>query len=75
MRPSPAIAGQAQGGVASLGVFALFEGAVGDLAQQAGVVVEGADIAPVESPRVYWRVKLSKDELHGTEKISPEVHG
>jgi hypothetical protein len=28
-----------------------------------------------ESPRVYWRVKLSKDELHGTEKISPEVHG
>jgi transposase len=28
-----------------------------------------------ESPRVYWRVKLSKDEPHGTEKISPEVHG
>jgi hypothetical protein len=29
----------------------------------------------IESPRVYWRVKLSKDEPHGTEKISPEVHG
>ena len=29
----------------------------------------------LESPRVYWRVKLSKDEPHGTEKISPEVHG
>jgi transposase InsO family protein len=28
-----------------------------------------------ESPRVYWRVKLSKDEPHGTEKITPEVHG
>ena len=28
-----------------------------------------------ESPRVYWRVKLSKDESHGPEKISPEVHG
>jgi hypothetical protein len=28
-----------------------------------------------ESSRVYWRVKLSKDEPHGTEKISPEVHG
>ena len=28
-----------------------------------------------ESPRVYWRVKLSKDEPHGTEKIPPEVHG
>jgi predicted site-specific integrase-resolvase len=32
-------------------------------------------IEPSESPRVYWRVKLSKDEPHGTEKISPEVHG
>jgi hypothetical protein len=31
--------------------------------------------AQSESPRVYWRVKLSKDEPHGTEKITPEVHG
>jgi len=25
-----------------------------------------------ELPRVYWRVKLSKDELHGTEKSPPK---
>jgi hypothetical protein len=35
----------------------------------------GLFLNETESPRVYWRVKLSKDEPHGTEKISPEVHG
>ena len=29
-------------------MFTLVEGAVGDLAQQAGVIVQGADIAPVD---------------------------
>ena len=33
-------------------MFALLEGAVGDLAQQAGVVVQGANIAPVDLVRV-----------------------
>ncbi len=28
-----------------------------------------------EPPRVYRRVKLSKDEPYGEEKITPEVHG
>ena len=28
-----------------------------------------------EPPRVYRRVKLSKDEPYGTEEIPPEVHG
>ena len=40
MQPSLAIAGLGWGGFASLGVFAFAEGAVGDLAQQAGIVVE-----------------------------------
>jgi hypothetical protein len=39
------------------------------------VLSHGAPVKTTESPRVYWRVKLSKDEPHGTEKISPEVHG
>ena len=47
-RPSPAIAGLIEDAVASCGVFALAEGAVGDLAQQAGVVVQGANIASVD---------------------------
>ena len=29
----------------------------------------------IEPPRVYRRVKLSKDEPYGEEKITPEVHG
>ena len=37
-----------RGGPPSLGVFALAKGAVGDLAQQSRVVVQGADIAPVD---------------------------
>ena len=32
-------------------MFALLEGAVGDLAQQAGIVVQGADMAPVDLVR------------------------
>jgi hypothetical protein len=38
-------------------MFALLERAVGDLAQQAGVVVQGADIAPVDL--VGWVSKWS----------------
>ena len=47
-RPRPAIAGLIGDAVASCGVFALAEGAVGDLAQQEQVVVQGADIAFVD---------------------------
>ncbi len=32
-------------------------------------------VAKGEPPRVYRRVKLSKDEPYGEEKITPEVHG
>jgi len=32
---------------ALLGVFAFLEGAVGDLAQQARMMIEGADMAPI----------------------------
>ena len=36
------------GGAGSIGMFARLERAVGDLAQHAGVVVQRADIAPVD---------------------------
>jgi hypothetical protein len=47
MRPSPAITGLVRGVPFLVGVFILAKGAVRDLAQQAGVVVQGADVAPV----------------------------
>ena len=48
MQVSPAIAGPDRALFGPLYVFALAEGAVADLAQRAGVVVEAADLAPVD---------------------------
>ena len=54
---------------------ALLEGASGVFERGSRKAPEVDDEQVNESPRVYWRVKLSKDEPHGTEKITPEVHG
>lgn len=47
-RPSPPVGGRDPEGVASDGVFAFLEGAVGDLARFGAVVVQAADMAPVD---------------------------
>lgn len=59
-KPSPAVARLVRGALASLGMLALLERAVGDLAQQAGVVVQGADMAPVELVGVRVKVVIAQ---------------
>jgi hypothetical protein len=60
LKTSPAITGLVRGVPFLVGVFALAKGAVRDLAQQAGVVVQGADVTPVDLVGVGLKVNVAE---------------
>src|SRR3989338_420639 len=59
----------------SSGMFALLEGGVGDLAQKAGVVIEGADVAPVDIVGVSFEVVVAQGLQTLQHRVDLELGG
>jgi hypothetical protein len=74
-RSNPAIAGLVRSEHQSLGVFALAKGAVGDLAQQARIVVHGANVAPVDNIRICFKMVIAQGRQPLRHRVDLELGG